>query len=465
MFKEKCVTKRKTLNNPNSHNSSTLDARHQQMIQQLTDKQAEIDSIRKRIDGLSIQKDDIYQVIVDKKNKDETEDSHYNKTWEKFMGIQDDIRRLENQLVSREACEEEIEYYEKTANILFDYYSLLDEQTGGNIDDISMPVIRPPQPTKKNKKAPPPPGKSILLQLGLIERDANGNTNTPVDTSIVTTAATVASASATVSGPAGAGSGNDSQPESDVVTPANRRDKSSLVDEYISCIDQQQLHKVPVSDSLQTCIGCKVQYIANYYEGILYCPTCGQQEALLVEQNRPAQKQQNKETSHFSYKRINHLNEWVSQIQGKESTDIPNDIFDSILNEIRKERIMDPEKITFSKMREILKRLKLNRFYEHVPYIMTRIHGVPTPYFPPDLEEKLRHMFKEIQAPFLRHCPKNRKNFLSYSYVLYKFFQLLDKEEYLKFFPLLKSREKLACQDAIWRGVCDDLGWSFFPSV
>ena len=71
----------------------------------------------------------------------------------------------------------------------------------------------------------------------------------------------------------------------------------------------------------------------------------------------------------------------------------------------------------------------------------------------PELEEKLCIMFRDIQAPFLKHCPKDRKNFLSYSYVLYKFFQILGLNEYLKYFPLLKSREKLYLQDQIWKKI------------
>ena len=50
-----------------------------------------------------------------------------------------------------------------------------------------------------------------------------------------------------------------------------------------------------------------------------------------------------------------------------------------------------------------------------------------------ELEEKLRNMFKEIQVPFLKHSPLIRKNFLSYSYVIHKFIQLLEKDEYLKY--------------------------------
>ena len=60
-------------------------------------------------------------------------------------------------------------------------------------------------------------------------------------------------------------------------------------------------------------------------------------------------------------------------------------------------------------MREILKRLRINKYYEHINYILNRINGIPTPQFSAELEEKLCIMFRDIQAPFLKHCPKDRK--------------------------------------------------------
>ena len=68
-------------------------------------------------------------------------------------------------------------------------------------------------------------------------------------------------------------------------------------------------------------------------------------------------------------------------------------------------------------------------------------------------------MFKDIQAPFEKHCPPERKNFLSYSYVLYKFCELLGEDEYLEYFPLLKSKEKLYNQDVLFRKICEELRW------
>jgi len=240
-------------------------------------------------------------------------------------------------------------------------------------------------------------------------------------------------------------------------------DKSTLVDEYLSLTNKQHIKKIN-QEEIEICKRCRNSLTCLQHDAIMICDICGYQELLLVEQNRPILKQNTKDTSHFSYKRINHFREWCNQVQGKESTDIPDEIFEKILNEIKKEKILDTKVITYTKMREILKRLRINKYYEHINYIINRINGIPTPQFSPDLEDKLCNMFRDIQAPFLKHCPKDRKNFLSYSYVLYKFFQILGLNEYLKYFPLLKSREKLYVQDQIWRKICEELNYEFMAS-
>jgi len=116
-------------------------------------------------------------------------------------------------------------------------------------------------------------------------------------------------------------------------------------------------------------------------------------------------------------------------------------------------------------MKKILKRLGLTQYYEHITYIISKLSGVPPPTISRETEEKIRLMFRQIQQPFEKYRPKSRTNFLSYSYVLHKFFQLLELDDFVKYFPLLKSREKLKQQDRIWKRICDDLGWDFISSV
>lgn len=122
-------------------------------------------------------------------------------------------------------------------------------------------------------------------------------------------------------------------------------------------------------------------------------------------------------------------------------------------------------KLTLPYTKKILKKLKLQQYYEHTTYIISKLSGIPPPTISRDTEEKIRLMFRLIQPPFEKHCPKDRTNFLSYSYVLHKFFQLLQLDEFTKYFPLLKSREKLKVQDSIWKNICEELDWDYFPSI
>lgn len=74
-------------------------------------------------------------------------------------------------------------------------------------------------------------------------------------------------------------------------------------------------------------------------------------------------------------------------------------------------------------------------------------------------------MFCQIQSPFLKWAPPKRRNFLSYSYCIRKMVQLLEQDQYIESFGLLKARDKLQVQDDIWKKICAELGWEFIPSL
>ena len=78
-----------------------------------------------------------------------------------------------------------------------------------------------------------------------------------------------------------------------------------------------------------------------------------------------------RELTYFAYKKINHANEWLSQFQAKESTDISEDIFEKIMNELKKESYINLKTLTVEKVRDILKKLDLTKYYEHCHYITT----------------------------------------------------------------------------------------------
>ena len=215
----------------------------------------------------------------------------------------------------------------------------------------------------------------------------------------------------------------------------------------------------------EQCSKCGGDVTLDVQASVIVCVKCGNCEHHMGCELTYKEEQEIEKNVVYSYKRENHFNEWMSQFQGTESTTIPLEVIDNLRYELRKQRVKNISDITHTKVRGLLKKLKLNKYYEHVPYITTILNGVTPPRMSESLEEKLRLMFSEIQAPFEKHCPVGRKNFISYSYVLYKFCELLGEDEFLPCFPLLKSKEKLRQQDAIWKNITQTLRWEYIPTT
>jgi uncharacterized Zn finger protein (UPF0148 family) len=220
-----------------------------------------------------------------------------------------------------------------------------------------------------------------------------------------------------------------------------------------------------VKDTTEHCDRCNIAREELSEDGILVCPKCGSEEYMLVVSDFPSFRDPPKERNNYAYKKINHLNEILNQFQAKESTIIPDEVMNEVILEIKKRRIQNVAELSEIAMREILKKLNRSKYYEHSTHILSRLNGNPPPTITPEIEEKVRAMFQEIQAPFLLYCPDDRTNFLSYSYILYKFFELLELDEYKIYFPLLKSRDRLIAHDTIWEKICSYLHWEFIRSV
>ena len=242
-------------------------------------------------------------------------------------------------------------------------------------------------------------------------------------------------------------------------------DKADMLDHYMSLTDQSYTPEFTKKVKIPKCVNCNIECMVTPTDGILVCQTCGDTMFTMIENDKPNYKEPIQDTSYFCYKRINHFNEWLSQFQAKETTEIPQIVYDLIISEIGKMRIIDVSKLTNKIVRDILKKHKMNKYYEHIPHIINKINDLPPPIMSVDVENKLRRMFKEIQEPFMEVCPKDRKNFMSYSYVLHKMCELLELDQFLSCFPLLKSRQKLHGQDIIWKKICHILRWEFIPSI
>ena len=246
-----------------------------------------------------------------------------------------------------------------------------------------------------------------------------------------------------------------------------KNNKSNILKNYLSESNQIQTNNLknniykPKYCSQKYCKG---ELILHLSDGYIICNKCGICSDILLDSDKPNYKNPIPDCSTYAYKRLNHLNEWLAQFQAKESTDIPDFVYEQILKEIKKRKLIN-KRISAIKMRDILKKLDFNKYYEHIQHIINKVTGAPPPKITKEIEEKLRWMFREMQEPFALYCPKTRKNFLNYSFTLRKCFELLELNDYLPCFSLLKSNEKLKEQDIIWEKICNHIGWTFIPSI
>jgi hypothetical protein len=252
---------------------------------------------------------------------------------------------------------------------------------------------------------------------------------------------------------------NDKTFDENALTRAN----DNNVQKFFTNLDQTFININDYIYATDICQSCnKGEMIPVEHEGIMVCNVCAKQVTYLIENEKPSYKEPPKEACFYAYKRINHFKEILAQFQAKETTQIPEEVLENIKQQLNKERI-PLSKFTNSKAKEVLKKLGYNKYYEHIPFIKDKL-GIKPPIMTPELEETLCNLFMEIQGPYAKFCPDDRVNFLNYYYTVYKLCELLDKSEFLSYFPMLKDKEKRIEQDDIWKKICEELNWVFIPT-
>lgn len=248
--------------------------------------------------------------------------------------------------------------------------------------------------------------------------------------------------------------------------------KNIIIDEYMTIIDKNYSNAKYTFDTDELiCNTCNIKF--EIIDGCSTCYKCGATKSCIHVSSDLSYKEKIESPLpyHYTYKKETHLEDWIRRFTAREHKDIPQSVLDSVIMESQKERIKDLNNLTEEKVKKYLKRLDLNDYYDNVISIINRINKRPPFILTSEIESKIKTMFQQIQIPFEKYKSK-RKNMLSYSYLLHKFFQILDLPEFSKYFFLLKSPEKLRQQDEIFKKIVEEMAqidtttkWRFFPSV
>lgn len=308
-------------------------------------------------------------------------------------------------------------------------------------------------------------------------------TTTVVDESLSTTTTTTAAAedpTTTTTNARGSSSGGAIDIVSTQVVDVERVTyRGTVFAEYLRTVERVQSvgpsdRPVLHTDLLAQCRECGHENLVIIdRDATRVCAECGcveegyQREESNLFSFREESEQMSRNVQ-FAYKRANHFLDWLNAFEsgsGHCSGSVPECVVDTIRYELKKLRIVDIATITPDLVRQLLKKTQLTKYYEYTNAITAEIGGHRPLRLVPEIKHKLCVMFGLLQRPFDLYKPASRKNFLSYSYVIFKCLQLLGEDHLLQYFSLLKSREKLKMQDAIWKKICQHLMWQYIPCV
>jgi hypothetical protein len=382
---------------------TTLDSKHDQFMEEFAKDETEIIPELKK-----------HYLKLKKKLKVAKE----HRNIEKILDIKDKLKHVQQEIKAR--MEKKKKYFLDNAKYIFEYFD--NKKNIATEDSATTTATTTPQPSTAVAVASEK--KKILLDFFKI------NSETPTEFLKV----------------------SDAQKKS-----------CSIVQKYLYNIDTNYIDMDTYIYPADICRNCNHgEMIPSEIDGNVVCDKCHYSVPFFLECEKPSYKEPPKEVCFYSYKRINHFKEIIAQIQGKETTQIPSDVFDDIRQQAKKERIPLSD-ISYVETREILRKLGYNKYYEHIPFILSKF-GIEPPLFPADLEETLFNLFIEIQHPFSKYCPADKFNFLNYYYTGYKLIELLGEYQFLPFFPMLKDPEKRNEQDAIWKNICNEYDWEFIPT-
>jgi hypothetical protein len=405
--------------------NNTLDSKHNEFVKQFEkDENVVIPNLKKERYYL-------------KKKLEAQEEAEYEKNnIEEIMEIKDRIIEI-NELI-KQLKNQKINYYLDNSKYIFEYF-----KNKKNINNIKTE-----DEIKINSK------NQLLFDFFKVKQKPNPNSQNPNEKNP-----------------------NEKNPNEKNPNEKNQNEKNpnenilknndttqNLVQKYLRNIDNSFLDMKSFVKETNICQYCfKGEMIPLDDEGVLICNLCATSIPYLIENEKPSYKEPPKEVCFYAYKKINHFKEVLAQFQGKETTQIPDEVIEQIHQQIKKERLTISD-LTYETTKDILKKLSFNKFYEHIPFIKNKL-GIPPPVLSNELEETLCNLFMEIQTPYAKMCPDYRQNFLHYNYVLFKFCELLDERKYLNDIPLLKDREKIIEQDETWKKMCYELNWEFIPTV
>lgn len=255
----------------------TLDAKHNEFLNQIKDEIYNLPLLKENLKEL-IQEYTLLKQIP----KEDLSIEQFNY---KFK-LKNDIIQLKEKIKTIKNNDSLNEYYLKVGDLLYQYYDNIDNianddnnENNNDSNESSFNQVSKPNNNKQSKN-------NCVL-------DFFKPTNTIIDEPIKE-------------------SNYTNTKISDFVKTKSNFKRTHILNDYLKKVDDEYNSDILLDENVYKCPDCdNEEMILLSSEGIQICKKCGLQQSILIESDKPSFKDPPPEICYFSYKRINHFNEWV----------------------------------------------------------------------------------------------------------------------------------------------------------
>jgi hypothetical protein len=423
-------------------NNKTIDELHQEHLEKFRKNRENIPEKKSKLAS--------YKNELEELNKQNTGKINLNlKLLNDKKMIENNIKKLEEEIKTAENFEEEMNYYSRAGDVIYDYYNI----TNGVLYNNNFNLKE--EEEKKTKKD----NKTINISDELLEITmANKKRKLKKPIKRRNKKREIKPKKTVMSYLLGSDDEKDSKEEEDKLC------KAKLENEYLIMVDKDYACSKAKKSPLVKCKTCNIYKVLVYTESILSCPKCGKSEQVILDTDTNTNSDVYNEKPKYPYKRIGHCIEKLNQFLCKGNTNIPPEVF-YVLNEEIKKHSLSIQDVSIKFIEKMLKKHMMSEHYENIMYIYSKITGIPPKTITREEYELILKMFLEADELYeKKYKPKTRNNFLKYTFVLNKIFLSIGKPDHAKYFKLLKSPTKMKEQESIWKLICDDKGWDYYGS-
>ena len=244
-----------------------------------------------------------------------------------------------------------------------------------------------------------------------------------------------------------------------------RSDSNTASEAVISHTDLQTLPKCTLCD---LCIECGRAMHIDERSSVAVCLECGVEVSFIqctqMTTNYSDAVPMDCKRKGYVYDRSNRFREKLTCYQFKEKKLVPVSDIKAVAQHLFSKGVLKSSDVNTNNVRNALKELRMREHYENCPQITYRLRGDTPPYLTPEEEHRCIQMFEQMQEPFevvSGTLAPSRRNFLHYSYCLFRILHILGKVDSADGFVLLKGVDKMRAMDAMFEPMCKMLGWTF----